>query len=74
VVRYDVYYPRVRTVKTLNDYQQDLTFGFNYSFAPHFVWKAEVHSIKGTTLLSPALNPAPEGKWRLMATSVSFLF
>jgi hypothetical protein len=74
VVRYDVYYPRARAVKVLNDFQKDLTFGFNYSFASYFVWKAEVHSIKGTTLLDPVKNPAPKGRWSILATSVSFLF
>lgn len=74
VVRYDVYYPRVRTVKTPNDYQQDITVGFNYNFASYFVWKAEVHKVKGTTLLDPTLNPTPEVNWNIMATSISFLF
>ena len=74
VVRYDVYYPRRRAVDFPKDYQQDLTFGFNYGFASYFVWKAEIHHIKGTTLLDPATNPAPKTRWNLMATSVSFLF
>jgi hypothetical protein len=74
VVRYDVFYPRRRAVDFPKDYQQDLTFGFNYSFASYFVWKAEIHNIKGTTLLDPVTNPAPKARWNVMATSVSFLF
>jgi hypothetical protein len=74
VVRYDVYYPRRRDVLKAKDYQSDITVGFNYNVTEFIVWKADVHFIKGTALLSAADNPNPETKWRLYASSLSFLF
>lgn len=74
VVRYDVYYPRVRDVSVARDYQTDITAGFNYNVTHYLVWKADVHFIRGTALLDPAANPSPETRWRLYASSLSFMF
>lgn len=74
VVRYDVYYPRRRDVNTTADFQKDVTVGFNYNLTEFLVWKADAHFIKGTALLTAADNPSPEPKWRLYASSLSFLF
>lgn len=74
VVRYDVYYPRKRAIKSPKDYQKDTTFGFNYNVTDYLVWKADLHLIRGTALLNTTENPTPEFRWQLYATSLSFLF